>query len=608
MQATGAFTDLAGAFVAIGAAVLFWRASRRTAEIGRSEERFRSLLQSSSDVVLLLDRDLTIRYATDSAQRILGRAPAELAGTPIDGLLDPEECDRVVVELARAAESPGATSVVEHRLGRAQGDFCAFETVVTNLFETPSVGALVLNARDVTQRKALEGQLRVLAFHDSLTGLPNRALFQDRLEHALDRSRRTDERCAVMLLDLDNFKNVNDSLGHAAGDQLLKAAAERIGGVLRPGDTVARIGGDEFTILAEGVSDPQEALVLADRLLSSLRRPLRIDGREVTTQASIGIALARQHGGSVEELLRNADVAMYRAKSRGRGRCELFAPAMHAAAVRRLELEEELRRAIAREELVVRYQPIVELQSGEVVALEALVRWEHPQHGLLHPGDFIPLAEETGLIVPIGRWVLHEACHQVALWRRDGTAPGLEVSVNLSPKQLSEGDLRRDVAVALGSSGLDSSALILEITESVLLEDTEQTINQLRRLRDAGVRLAIDDFGTGHSSPSYLSRLPIQVVKIDRSFVSVLGRSVEDTAAVQAVLSLSRTFGMVAVAEGIERPQEVDDLIALGCTRGQGYHFAPPMDPQVLAARLGDFRAGRADTPEPSRFADLGAA
>jgi diguanylate cyclase (GGDEF)-like protein/PAS domain S-box-containing protein len=558
----------------------------RTAELGRSEERFRSIVHNTSDVVFLLDADLRIGYTTESSERILGLTPAELTGIRFTTLLDPEERARIEALLDEARRRPGSSVKTEHRLRRSAGRWSQFETIVANLLESPGVGALVLTARDVTQRKGLEDQLRVLAFHDPLTGLPNRTLFRDRLVEALEHWRRSEDRCAVMLLDLDNFKTVNDSLGHAVGDELLKQVADRITGAVRLEDTVARAGGDEFTILLRGVGDGGAAVEVADRVLEALAQPFAFNGREVSAKASIGIAVAGPHGTSGDELLRNADVAMYTAKTRGRGRYELFAPALHAAAIQRLEREVELREAIARHQLVLHYQPIVDLAANQIIGVEALVRWDHPNFGLLFPGDFIPLAEETGLIVALGEWVLNEACRQVAIWQHDGTAPGLTVSVNLSSRQLHEADLPACVARALAASGIDPDTLVLEITESLLLDDGEETMQRLHALRALGVQLAMDDFGTGYSSLAYLSRLPIQILKIDRAFVSVLGRSVEDAAVVRAILSLARTFGMRVVAEGIERPEEVLQLRELGCGLGQGFYFSRPLDPEALVIRL----------------------
>jgi diguanylate cyclase (GGDEF)-like protein/PAS domain S-box-containing protein len=602
----------------------------RTADLARSEERFRTLVQNSSDVVLLLDEDLKIGYTTGSSSPILGRAPGDLAGLSFADLLDPTERDRVEAALRETVAHSGVSAKLEHRLRRSGGGWSQSETIVSNLLDTPGIGALVLTVRDVTQRKGLEDQLRELAFHDPLTGLPNRTLFQERLGESLERWRSMGEPCAVMLLDLDNFKYVNDSLGHAVGDELLKQVAERITLAVRAEDTVARAGGDEFTLLLGGLADAEAALEAGARLMKALTATLWVHGREVTPKASIGIALAGSHGISADELLRNADVAMYRAKAQGRGRCELFDPALHAAALQRLEREVELRNAIGRPgspqgafgsnapqgalgsgELVLHYQPLMDLANDRMVGVEALVRWQHPRLGLLQPGDFITLAEETGLIVPVGEWVLNEACRQVALWQQDGTAPGLKASVNLSSRQLYETDLPACVAAALANSGLDPTTLVLEITESLLLDDGEETMQRLLNLRELGVQLAMDDFGTGYSSLSYLSRLPIQILKIDRAFVSVLGRSDEDAAVVRAILSLARTFGMEVVAEGIERPEEVAALKELGCPMGQGFYFSRPLDAEALASRIAaGLAAGRVGGPATPRLSltQLGAA
>ena len=558
----------------------------RTAELARREERFRHLVQNSSDVIFLLDADFKISFVTESAGRILGQAPHQLAGHSFSELLDPEERSGVERLLSEALTRPGSNVRVEHRMRHSAVRWLQSETIIANLLDSPGVGSLVLTARDVTQRKGLEDRLRELAFHDPLTGLPNRTLFRDRLMQALERWKATQQQCAVMLLDLDSFKSVNDSLGHGAGDQLLKETASRIISAVRGEDTVARAGGDEFTILLHGIEGPGQALEVADRVRATVAHPFVLAGRNMTIQVSIGVAVAGQQAATGDELLRDADVAMYTAKTAGGGRCELFVPALHAAALQRLQLETELRGAISDGELILHYQPIVDLQTGRTPAVEALVRWQHPRLGLLQPGDFIPLAEETGLIVPLGEWVLNEACRQVASWHRDGTAKGLRVSVNLSSRQLHEPDLPARVIAALATSGIDPKTLVLEITESLLLDDGEETMARLQALRDLGVQLAMDDFGTGYSSLSYLSRLPIQILKIDRAFVSLLGRSVEDAAVVRAILSLARTFGMQVVAEGIERPEELAQLLALGCLLGQGYYFSRPLAPDPMATRL----------------------
>jgi diguanylate cyclase (GGDEF)-like protein len=431
------------------------------------------------------------------------------------------------------------------------------------------------------------------AFHDSLTGLANRVLFQDRLAHALDVGRRRHAPAAVLFIDIDGFKRVNDSLGHAAGDALLTAVAARLRACVRPADSVARIGGDEFAILIENASGSRQAATLARRVLNELRGAFDVDGRQIRVSASVGIASGSEPG---DDLLRNADLAMYRAKAGGKDRFEVFEPAMHAALVARLALETDLRRAVEREELALHYQPIVDMETGEVSAVEALVRWRHPERGLVPPCDFIPLAEETDLIVPIGAWVLREACRQGALWRQ--THGPVTVSVNLSGAQLRDPRLVREVVAALEASGHDPRDLILEITETVLMVDTKDTMNKLRRLKRLGVRLAVDDFGTGYSSLEYLRGFPLDVLKVAKSFVDGLAGPAEGLALARAIIELGESFDLLVVGEGIEEPDQRDRLRELGCRLGQGFLFARPADAEVVGALLSE--RGIAASPHTS--------
>jgi diguanylate cyclase (GGDEF)-like protein len=420
------------------------------------------------------------------------------------------------------------------------------------------------------------------AFHDTLTGLPNRALFADRLGQALARRERHLLEAAVLFLDIDRFKWVNDSLGHAAGDELLVAVADRLKAMLRPGDTVARFGGDEFVVLCDELRDGGEALMVADRLRTVLTDPFQLKGREIGLTASIGIALASTSTHDTSDaLLRDADAAMYRAKEGGRDRVELFDDQMRSRAMARFETESALRRAIDQGQLVVHYQPVIKISTGRVTGVEALVRWKHPARGLLPPSEFINVAEETGLIVALGAFVLTEACLQVARWNsRHPDRPPLTVSVNLSAHQLRSRGLREVVAGALERSGLQPRLLCLEITETALVEDADAIRAALDALKDLGVMLAVDDFGTGYSSLIYLRRFPVGVLKIDRSFVVGLGTSIEDTAIVSGLVGLARALGLVAVAEGVETAEQAGVLADLGCALAQGYHWSKPLAPR----------------------------
>jgi diguanylate cyclase (GGDEF)-like protein len=436
-------------------------------------------------------------------------------------------------------------------------------------------------------RVQTEQELNHQALHDPLTGLPNRVLFADRLTHALDRLQRDPGTIAVLFVDVDHFKVINDSLGHDHGDRLLAMMAERLASAVRPGDTVARFGGDEFVILCENVLDETDAIVVAERIRSLAATPLPLDGSEYFVTVSTGIALTSAHDASPANLLRDADSAMYQAKEGGRARSALFAESMRTRAVRRLDTELALRRAISDGELRLHYQPIVNLATGETSGVEALVRWEHPTDGLVMPSDFIPVAEETGLIVPMGEWILGEACRQAQAWRQGHPSlADLTVSVNLSGRQIAQSDLVPVVANVLADTGLPPSALVLEITESVLMRDAEYAINVLRALKDLGVRLSVDDFGTGYSSLSYLKKFPVDVLKIDRSFVDGLGTDGDDSAIVRAIISLAESLGLETVGEGTETLIQVKALEELGCNKAQGYLFSRPLAPSALTDAL----------------------
>jgi diguanylate cyclase (GGDEF)-like protein len=440
---------------------------------------------------------------------------------------------------------------------------------------------------NVRQLRELNDQLTHQAFHDSLTGLANRARLTDRVQQALERAARRQQQVVILFIDLDNFKAINDSLGHAAGDQLLVAVSERVRACLRASDTPARLGGDEFAVLLEDVDGPDEAIRVAQRILDSVQMPFGLSQKDVFVNASIGIAVSHLGEVAADELLRNADVAMYAAKEAGKGRYEIFESRLHTAVLERLALEADLRNAIERNELVLHYQPTVCLTSGEISGVEALVRWNHPKRGMVPPLDFISSAESSGLIVPIGRWVLREACRQGREWHR--SQPGAEqlsIAVNLSVRQLQEPSIVDDVAEALEWSGLPPELLVLELTESLLMHEADTTVERLWALKALGVRLAIDDFGTGYSSLSYLRRFPVDILKIDRSFVSGVGGGLQDTVLTEAIVGLSRTLRLQVVAEGIEAPAQLEVLRRLGCQFGQGYFFSRPLAVADLEAYL----------------------
>jgi diguanylate cyclase (GGDEF)-like protein len=466
-------------------------------------------------------------------------------------------------------------------LGNRLGDVASFDHEDIRLFETLANHASIAleNGRlgqSLAKLQELERQLKHLAFHDPLTGLANRSLFAERITNALARNERDPQICGVLFIDLDDFKTVNDTLGHAAGDQLLVAVAHRVSGCLRPGDTGARLGGDEFAVLLENIAGPEDAARVAARVTHSLRLPVQVAGQSVHVRASVGIATSLDVT-AADELLRNADLAMYMAKADGKGRFKLFEPSMRAAVVRRHEMKSDLQRATVRGDFSVHYQPFHDLSTGQLVATEALVRWNCPDRGMIYPDSFISLAEETGLIISIGRYVLQEACRQAAVWQNRFPDEPMSMSVNLSPVQFQQQGLLAMVADSLAVSGLRPANLILEITEGVMLQDSEFIIGVLNELRALGVRIAMDDFGTGYSSLSYLRRLPIDILKIAKPLVDGIGEDPSVSAFAQAIVGLGRTLNMQTLAEGIEHPWQARELQALGCELGQGYYFARPM-------------------------------
>lgn len=559
-----------------------------------NEARFRALVQHSSDVIMIVDPDGAIRYASPSMATVFGHAPATLVGANLMQLLHPDDVvagTRFLNELSHVAMPTGSTSAgilkCEWRLRSASGMWMTVDNVGTNLLEEPVIGGLVLNTRDVTEQSVIKQQYIHQAFHDPLTDLANRSLFLYQVGHALARHSRHSHPVTVLFLDLDNFKTVNDSLGHAEGDRLLVEASRRLASCVRSSDLIARLGGDEFAVLVEEAESLDDVLVVATRIGEALSRPFMLAGKEVFVNASVGIARS-QHGDGCDELVRNADVAMYVAKTRGKGQHVLFEPQMHQAALERLVVEADLRRAIEHEEFFLQYQPIVELATGNIIGAEALVRWMCRDRGTVPPGLFIPIAEETGLIVPMGRWVLRRACREAQRWTRErGFA--CRITVNLSGRQLQDAQIVADVRQALEDSGLDPTQLVLEITESMLMHNTELSMGRLVALKALGVSLAIDDFGTGYSSLSYLQRYPIDILKIDKAFVEVIDRGGEGPVLAQAIVALGETLRMNAVAEGIETEAQRAALLGLGCELGQGYLFAPPLDAeeywQLLVAR-----------------------
>ena len=558
-----------------------------------SEERFALAAAGANDG--LWDWNLRTRqiYFSDRWLGLLGYHRHQVDDQPESWIEKVHEDDRPLFRAQLEAHLAGQTPhfETEHRICCQDGQYRWMQT--RGLAVRDSTGRAYRMAgsqRDITDRKRVEDQLSHAALHDDLTGLPNRALFMDRLDSALKRvRRRSTDRFAVLFLDLDRFKVINDSLGHLVGDQILRGIAQRLMRCLREGDTVARLGGDEFAILLEDLESGEEVDLVAERMQKALGEPFQCEGHEIFTAASFGVALSSTGYERPEEVLRDADIAMYRAKSGGRTRRVVFDPTMHTRAVAELHLENDLRRAVERQQFQLHFQPIVDLSAGRLEGFEALVRWAHPERGLVMPDDFLPLARETGLSRGISRWVLKEACFRLRSWQeRFPSATSLAVSVNLDGEELSGGEIVRQVEGALEASGLEANHLRLEITEGMLIENPDFANRLLSRLRKRGIGLHIDDFGTGYSSLSQLHRFPVHALKVDRSFVSRMNGRGDELEIVQAIVSLAHNLGLAVMAEGVENEEQLSELRRLGCESGQGYLFDRPLAVEAIEERLGN--------------------
>ncbi|MDQ3756249.1 MAG: EAL domain-containing protein [Actinomycetota bacterium] len=519
---------------------------------------------------------------------MIGRSADDLYGSSVLGLIHPD--DRAAAQEA-FAELLSRRRMMRHetRLVRRDGGVVPVQVTSSWVPESPEGDPphVVAIFEDITERKDLEAALVHRSLHDPLTGLPNRALFLDRLRHAQARMARVAAHYALLFIDLDRFKVVNDSLGHQAGDQLLIEVASRLKLSVRPGDTFARFGGDEFVVLLEDLVDDEDAITVTERILEELREPFRVEGRDVSASASIGVVMGDRSYESPDHCLRDADVAMYRAKARGKATYEVFRPEMESATLHRLDMEIALRAAIEKGELELHYQPLVSLETVSIVGLEALVRWNHPEKGMMSPAEFIPLAEETGLILPIGEWVLEQACSQVREWQDlyPGAVP-LVMTVNLSARQFQQPDLSDRVAAVVRKTGISPDQLCLEVTESVMMDDVDSATVTLKKLKDLGSCVAIDDFGTGYSSLSYLKRFPVDFVKIDKSFVADLGEGAVDSEIVRAVIRLAAAIGIRTVAEGVETAEQLKRLRQMGCPLVQGFYLARPQPAPAIATLL----------------------
>jgi diguanylate cyclase (GGDEF)-like protein/PAS domain S-box-containing protein len=563
---------------------------RRAAEeaLAASEAEYRMLADHATDVISRHDvEDGRYRYVSPAAGPVLGWDPAELVGqVPGElGIVHPDDREPVAAVWAKALGSPDGAKAV-HRATHRDGSTVWLESAFRCVRDaTDRPVEMVCVARDVSERRHAELELAHRALHDALTGLPNRTLFHDRLGHALRRARRSRRGVAILFIDLDRFKDVNDSLGHKAGDRLLVDVCARLSGVLRPSDTLARFGGDELVLLCEDVGGEGAAVTIAQRVLGAFEEPFGTAEGEAFLKASIGIALARDGFDAPDDLVRDADAAMYRAKQTGGGRVEAFDAEMRRDMHDRVALESALRRGIERDELCLHCQPVVDMRDGSIQGFEALVRWQHPERGLVPPGDFIPIAEETGIIVELGAWVLREACATLAHVHAETGRRELQVGINIAPRQLEQPDFADRVRAAIAEHGLEASRVVLEITESTMMDTGPDTARTLEELRDLGVRLAMDDFGTGYSSLAHLHRFPLHILKVDRSFVAHVGDD-QGASIAAAIVSLAKSLGLVCLAEGIEDERQREALLGLGCNLAQGFHFARPMPVADLTRAL----------------------
>jgi diguanylate cyclase (GGDEF)-like protein/PAS domain S-box-containing protein len=556
---------------------------RKDVEVQDREERFRALVQYSFDIITIHDVAGATVYESAAASRILGFSPGSLIGKSPFASVHPKDIERAREAFANLT-SGGSPVPIELRYRHADGSWIWLEVLGNNLLDHPGVSGIVLTSRDITERKHAEERAQYLANYDVLTGLPNRTLMHDRLTQAVAQAKHTKERIAVVHIDVDRFKMINESLGHYAGDGILKAAAERLKYCKRETDTVARVGGDEFTILLRDAGRLGAVTGCASKILSEMAEPFPGASQDVFVSASVGISMYPDDAKSADELTKHADAAVHSAKTQGRNNYQFFTQALNSEVQERMVLETGLRRALKRNEMYLLYQPKIDLASREVIGAEALIRWRHPELGLVPPSRFVPVAEESGMVGEIGEWVLRAACRQIRQWQDLGLMP--QIAVNVSARQFQQYDVSQLVRTVISEARISPQSLELELTESAVMQDAEASIVTVEKLKQLGVGIAIDDFGTGYSSLSYLKRLPVDTLKIDQSFVRDISNDQNDAAIVRAVITLARSLGMQVTAEGVETEAQLAFLNAYGCHFAQGYLFGKPMPADELTARM----------------------
>ena len=563
------------------------------------KNRFQALIENSYDIVALLSPEGEILYVSPPVTKITGYSQEALLGRNMAEFIYDKDLPLVVEHLMETIRLPENPQIVEFRYWHKDGSLRWFESTKVNMLDDPSIGSIVSNIRDITERKQAHDTIIHQALHDPLTNLPNRKEFIIRLEQATEIAKRHNRKMALMFLDIDRFKNINDSLGHAVGDTLLKVIARRFEACVRSEDTVARLGGDEFLILLNEVHSSQDAVLVAEKILKATAIPVQINEHTFHPTVSIGIAMYPHDGEDSKNLKKHADIALYRAKKNGRNCYSLYDPSLDTYATEKFALENELREAMSLNQIILYYQPIISLKNGRIISMEALVRWQHPSKGLLLPDQFIPLAEETGLISSLSEYILVAACRQHKIWQAGGF-PKFRIAINMCAKNFTEDEFIPQLAQILEEYNMEPSCLEMEITETMAMENLEQSSLNLKQLKKMGVRVSIDDFGTGYSSLSYLKRFPISSLKIDRSFVRQCIANDQDASIVRAIISMAHSLNLKVIAEGVETDQQLNFLASLGCNGAQGFYIAHPMPEEKLSVWLEEKHFKKKQVPVPA--------